>query len=58
MARLPEPVMERIDSTWPEDSALREMSFSSILGQAIRKRATAEREMENKNKESTKLSTT
>lgn len=37
MARLPAPITEGINAIWPEDWAVREKNFYSILGQAIRK---------------------
>lgn len=42
MARLPAPVVTEMDAIWPEDWAIREKSFFSILGQAIRKANTVE----------------
>lgn len=47
MARLPEPVTEGINATWPEGWALSEKNFNSIIGQAIRKAAMAKKK-ENK----------
>ena len=46
MARLPDPVTEKIDAIWSEDRPLREKSFYSIIGQGIRKGVAAERESE------------
>lgn len=46
MARLPAPVTEGINAIWPEDWAVREKNFYSILGQTIRKTSLAERKAE------------
>lgn len=43
MARLPDPITEGIETTWPEDWAMKEKSFYNILGQAVRKAINAEK---------------
>ena len=47
MARLPQPIIESIEVTWPEDYKEREKSFYAIIGQAIRKRNSSEKRKEN-----------
>lgn len=51
MARLPQPLIESMDMTWPEDYKIREDTFYKILGQAIRKRAADEKRKEGEKKE-------
>jgi len=43
MARLPNPIIQNLDAIWPEDWTLREKSFYSIIGQAVRARAASEK---------------
>ena len=46
MAKLPDPLLGKIDATWDEDYPSREKNLYSIIGQGIRKGVAAERESE------------